>query len=267
MRRTLKISPEFAPLSHRLSCAVASMLVIAGCLGQTSSQDQHVKQLTEHWRWKQYWEGTTELAGMYTAGREFQALLFWRADEMPPSVGFCSVDLGVCQFYPDTAVIEDSFEMKVPSGDDPRSALGRFFAASFGQKASLFGPPPQPKEADYTAELLKITLPALDPPEAIRDRKAQPSAETDPLVASLSCLPDQPGCKVHVLIPFYSHNDPWIPVFTECSACPNTKPMIIFMRFIEGTWWHGAQDYSDSPEFVGLMRKRIEKALMVEVNR
>lgn len=254
-------------ISHRPSCALASMLVIAGCLGQTSIPDQHVKQLIEHWRWKQYWGGTTELGAMYSAGREFQALLFWRTDEMPPSVGFCSADIGVCQFYPNTPGSEDSFEIKVPFGDDPRSAFRRFLAGSFGQKPFLVGRPEEPKGADYSTELVKITLPSLDPPEAIRDRKAQPRAETEALVASLSCPPDYPGCKVHLLIPFYSHIDPWVPVFTECSKCPKPKPMIIFMRLIEGNWWHGAMDFNDSSDFVDRTRKQIEKTLMVEVNR
>ena len=253
-------------MSHRLSCTLASMLTVAGCFGQAPGPDQHVKQLIEHWRWRQYWEGTTELRAMYSSGREFKALLFWRTDEMPPSIGFCSVGLGICQFYPDTSKSGASFDMKVPPEDDTRSAFRRFLAESFGQNASL-SRPPQPNEADYTTETVEIALPVLDPPEAIRDRKTQPRAETDALVANLSCLSDQPGCKVHLLIPFYNHSDPWIPVFRECSGCPNPKPMIIFMRFIERNWWHGATDFNDSPDFVGRTRRQIEKALMVDVNR
>lgn len=242
------------------------MLVIAACLGQTPIPDQHVKQLIEHWRWKQYWEGTTELGAMYSPGRQFQALLFWRTDEMPPSVGFCSADMGVCQFYPDTSFIGTSFEMKLPSGDNPRSAFQRFLAGSFGQNTLLVPRSEEPKAADYTTEMARITLPALEPPEAIRDRETQPHAETDALIASLSCLPDQPGCKVHLLIPFYSHSDPWVPVFTECSKCLKPKPMIIYMRLIEGHWWHGAMDFNDNPDVVERTRKQIEKALVVEVN-
>ena len=109
--------------------------------------------------------------------------------------------------------------------------------------------------------------PALDPPEAIRDRKPQPRAETDALVANLSCLSDQPGCKVHMMIPFYSHSDANVPVFRQCSGCPNSKPMIIFMKLVEGNWWHGAMDFNDSPDVVDRIRKQIEKALMLEVNR
>jgi len=253
-------------MSHRLARALAGILVIAGCSAQTSSSDQHVKQLIEHWRWKQYWEGTTELGAMYSPGRQFQSLLFWRTDQTPPSVGFCSADLGVCQFYPNAPGNENSFETKVPSGDDSQSAFRRFLADSFGEK-SFIGRPPEQKATDYTTGMVKITLPALDPPEAIRDRKPQPRTETDALVASLSCLTDQPRCKAHLMIPFYSHSDPNVPVFRECSGCPSPKPMIIFMKLVEGNWWHGAMDFNDSRDVVDRTRKQIENALMLEVNR
>jgi len=253
-------------MTHRL-LRVLAVLAAAGCSAQITSTDVRVRQLAEHWRWKQYWEGTTELEALYNPGRQFQALFFWRTDGMPPSLGFCSVDLGICQFYPDLSVIEDSFQMKVLPGDGLRAAFQRFVADSFGQKAGLVGPPPKPNEADYTVEPVRVTLPALDPPEAIRDRKRPPQAEVDALVAGLGCLSDQPTCKVRLLIPFYSHGDPSVPVFRECSGCPNPKPMIIFMKLVDGNWWHGAMDFNDSPDIVDRTRKQIEKALMLEVNR
>jgi hypothetical protein len=254
-------------MSHRLlSSVLASMLAVAGCFGQAASPDQHLKQLTDHWRWKQYWEGTTELGAMYTPGRQFQSLFFWRTDEMPPSAGFCSTDLGVCQFYPNAPGSENSFETKITSGDDLRDAFQSFLAASFGEKP-LRGRPLEQMAADYKTEMVKITIPALDPPEAIRDRKPQPRSETDALVANLACLADQPGCKVHLMVPFYSHSDPYVPVFRECSGCPNPKPMIIFMKLIEGNWWHGAMDFNASPDVVDRTRNQIEKALMVEIGR
>jgi hypothetical protein len=254
-------------MSHRLLRVLAILFVIPGCLGQTSIANKHVKQLIEHWRWKQYWDGNTELRAMYSPGREFQALLFWRTNEVPPSVGFCSTDLLVCQFYPDTSMIDSSYELKVPLGYDSHAAFRSFLMASFGQNDSLLTRPPKPKETDYTIELVKIALPALDPPEAIRDRKQQPRAETEALTTSLGCLPDQPGCKVHLLIPFYSHKDPCVPVFRKCSMCSNPKPMIVFMRFVEGNWWHGATDFNDRPRAVARTRRQIQNALMIEVNR
>ncbi len=51
------------------------------------------------------------------------------------------------------------------------------------------------------------------------------------------------------MIPFYSRSDAYVPVFRQCSRCPNPKPMIIFTDVVDRT------------------RKQIEKALMLEVNR
>lgn len=250
-------------MSHKWSSVLASLLIASGS-AQTINADQHIRQLTEHWRWKHYWEGTTELGAMYSPGRQFQALIFWRTDQMPPSIGFCSVEIGVCQFYPNITFSDDSSEMKVPSGEDLRSAFRSFVASAFGEKGLRSE---EPRATDYTMETVRITLPPLDFPDAIRDRKMPPRAETDALIASLSCAPDQPGCKVHLLIPFYSHSDPWVPVFTECSKCLKPKPMIIYMRLIDGNWWHGAMDFNNSPDVVDRTRKQIEKALMLEVNR
>jgi len=243
------------------------LLAVVICCAQTPEAERRLQQLTEHWRWKQYWEGTTELGALYNPGRQFQALFFWRTDGRPPSIGFCSADLGVCHFYADLALIEQNSQMKVPPGDDSQSAFRHFIEDSFRQKNFLARSPPQPRETDFTAELVDITLPALYPPEAIRDRRPRPQAEIDALVASLSCLQEQRGCKVQLLIPFYSPSDVAVPVFRRCSACPNPEPMIIFMKFIEGNWWHGSQDFSVDPEFVRRTRTQIEKALLLEVNR
>jgi len=250
-----------------LSFVLASVLVVAGCFGQASEADRQVRRLVEYWRWKQYWFGTTELGAKYSAGREFRALLFWRTDQTPPSVGFCSADLGVCQFYPNLSFAVNSSEMQVPSGDEPQCAFERFLATSFAQKTVLVVRSREAKAADYATEMVKITLPALDPPEAIRNRRVQPRFETDALIANLSCLPDQPGCKVHLMVPFYSHSDPFVPVFRKCSGCPDPKPMVIFMRLIDGNWWHGARDFDSSPDSVSRTRSQIQKALLVEVSR
>jgi hypothetical protein len=74
---------------------LVALFVMAGCFGQSSKAERHVSQLVEHWLWKQYWYGASELGTRYRTGQEFQALAFWRADEKPPSVGFCSTELGL----------------------------------------------------------------------------------------------------------------------------------------------------------------------------
>lgn len=255
----------------RFLFALTSALVIASVPGRASDAEQHVKQLIEHWQWNHYWYGTTELGSMYQADREFQALLFWRANGMPdgmrPSIGFCSTDLDVCQFYPDITVSVISSEMKVAAGDDLQSAFRRFLRASFNQNVLARTLEPEPKEADYAAEAVKVHLPPLEAPEAIRERRVRPIAETDALLAAFACHTDEPGCSGHLLIPFYGDSDPYVPVYWECRQCPHPKSMVTFMRLDEGKWWHGARDFDDSPDFVQRTRRQIEKALMIEANR
>ncbi len=253
-------------MRSRISVVAAGVILAAGCLAQTPGTDKHIQQLIDHWQWKQYWYGTTELGSLYSAGREFRAIVFWRTDDMPPSVGFCSADLGLCQFYPDTFHAFASYQMRLSDGESPQSAFERFRIDSFGQN-SLLGRSPVPAKNDYATATLDIKLPALLPPQAIRDHRNRPAAEIDALAAALKCLPDDAGCMVHLLIPFYSPSDPWVPVFSACSGCANSKPMIIFMRLVDGHWWHGARDYDDSTAFVNRTRDQISKALMFEAGQ
>ena len=67
------------------------------------------------------------------------------------------------------------------------------------------------------------------------------------------------------MIPFYRPEDPWVPVYRECSGCSGVRPAIIFMRLVEGSWWHGARDIDESADFVRHTRLQIEKAMMAEV--
>lgn len=244
-----------------------TLLTTTSCLAQTPDAVARVTQLTDYWRWKHYWDGTNELGTQYEPGRRFETLLFWNSNEMRPSVGFCSADLGICQYYPDTAMISECYEMKLSSGQKAQAAYQQFLAKSFGQKRPLSASS-EVRAGDYTSEMITITLPPLDPPDAIRNHESPPQSEVDALVASLTGLPDLPRAKVHLLAPFYSHRDPWVPVFRQCSGCPNSKPMIIYMRFVEGHgWWHGVMDFNDNPDEVKRMRRQIEKALLVEVKR
>jgi hypothetical protein len=43
--------------------------------------------------------------------------------------------------------------------------------------------------------------------------------------------------------------------------------MIIFMKLVEGRWWHGAMDFNDRSDVVERVRNQIERALMIEVYR
>ena len=255
------------PLRIALFCCIAGALSVATCLAATPVAHGRLTKLYDYWRWKQYWDDTTELGTLYAAGRQFHALLFWRTDDMPPSLGFCSTELGVCQFYPDLGHSASNTQMKTSMGEDPLSAFRRFLAGSFDQKLFPLAHLPEPKEGDFSVESTDIVLPTLDPPDPIKGRKVRPVAETEALVANLGCPPDLPACKLHLMIPFYSENDVWIPVYRECLNCDYRRPVIIFMRYIQGHWWHGAMDSNNNSEFVDRTRGKIEKALMVEVRR
>lgn len=266
--------PHFDGLSvkNTLFRLASIAFTIMACSAQKAPLDERIRQLTEHWHWKQYWEGTTELGNKYVSGRQFQALLFWRTDANPPSVGFCSTDLGLCHFYPNSPGNEQMFEETIPNGNDSLSAYRKFLANSFGEKSLIKIFPdirilPNYDKAQYTESMTSITLPRFQTPEAIRNRLFQSDSETESLISSLMCRKAQSDCRTHLLIPFYSHNDPNVPVYRQCSGCSNTKPMIIYMKLIDGIWWHGALDYNDSPRVVKRTRKKIENGLMLDVSR
>jgi hypothetical protein len=251
-----KINPGLAIL-------LASGLA-ASCLAQTGAAERHFAELTEHWRWKQYWTGGTELGPLYVPGRTFEALIFWHKNETQPGVGFCSTELQLCQYLLEGTV----YSMKVGADEKLPLAFRRFLDESLGLSSpSLYRASPE-HEDNYTRQQLKFILPALDPPQAIRVHAARPTAEIDALSNSIGCQSfDKAGCKVRLLIPFYSPSDPYVPVYRDCPLCANPKPMILFMTLHEGTWWHRATDFTDDANAVDRTRRLIEQALMSEVNR
>mgnify|MGYP003704434229 CR=1 FL=1 len=241
---------------------IFAIFVVVSCKAQSIGAREHIRELTDHWRWVQYWEGTTELGSMYRPGLQFQALLFWHTTPMPPSSGFCASEMGVCRFYPNIKFTPQSSEMKIQAKQELRSAFRSFASSRFGEKVSL---PELPSAADFTTEVVRVTLPPLDVPDAIRDRRMPPQRETDALLESLSCEQVQQRCRL--LIPYYSPSDPWVPVYSECASCAKSTGMIIFMRLVEGHWGHGPMDYVDRPEVVTRIRRQIENALMIDANR
>jgi hypothetical protein len=265
-RSTLLAASRRLAMGIALSCCVVSALLVSTCSGATPAAERRLTKLFDHWRWKQYWDDTTELGTLYSPGRKLHVVLFWRKDDAPPSLGFCSIDLGVCQFYPDIAHAAVNTEMKIPEGDDQLSAYRRFLQGSFALGASLPAGPP-PRKADFSFESTDIVLPVLDPPDAIKERAVRPAAETEALVADQGCAPDPPNCKLHLMVPFYGEKDLWVPVYRECPDCHYGRPMILFMRYVEGHWWHGAMDFDDRRDSVDGTRRKIERALMLEVRR
>jgi len=241
-------------------------LAIMSCFGQTPAAGARVKQLVEHWRWEQYWNGSTELGPLYRAGREFQALLFWRTDERLPGIGFCSIDLGICLYDKDQPAYDAGDQMKISPGEDLRSAMAHFRETAFGGAAHSLIRLPIPDEASYTTELVKITLPPLYPPEAIRDRKAPPQDQVEALARLADC---GLGCKAHLLIPYFSSNDPWVPVYFECTGCqiPKTIVRAMWSGEPDRVWWTPISSWGHEPADVGRTRRLIEKALILEIRR
>jgi hypothetical protein len=200
------------------SVALLGSLFAASCLSQSPSTAQHINQLIERWRWEQYWNGATDLGPLYRTGRAFQALLFWHADSMFPGVGFCSADLGICLYDKNQPAYNEGNQTKILAGEDEASAFTRFRETAFGERLRSLISPPVPRESDYPAEPVKIVLPSLDPPEAIRDHKTPDQDAIDDLVKQLTAGCGS-GCKVHLLIPYFNVHDSDVPVYFECSGC------------------------------------------------
>lgn len=256
----------------RIYLFLASLVVASCSFAQSSVTEQHWGQLLHRWRWMQYWQNTTDLGSKYRAGRQVRILFFWRGDDLVDSMGFCSGTLEVCQFYPSVSTILNHFEMAVLPGGDLRAAFKKFAEEAFEQYQSPLYQgqprPPGPREGEYKTELISITLPMLDPPEVILKHQVRPRSELDALVRQLGCI-STTQCKFHLLIPFYSDHDLWVPVYRECpeDCGASRSPVILFPKLTEGRWWLGATNLDADPDYVSRTRQRIEKALMLEVGR
>jgi hypothetical protein len=252
---------------------LAALTLASVSYGQSPAAAEHLNQLYEHWLWQAYWEGATDLDSKYTPGRQFSSLFFWQKNDADPSIGFCSEALGFCRFYQSLRYIPIPLETKITSGEDSRSAFQRFLGNSFGKYDSPLGQgrqhPPAPSPDDYAVEMVTIALPALDPPNAIRERNPPPRARTDALLAKFGCSLDKRECDYYLLIPFYSESDFDVPIYRECLAKCNFPPAILFPKWIdeESVWWQGAMDITSDPAQVKRFKQQIEKALLVEVGK
>lgn len=255
-------------LRYRLpSVALLGSLFAASCLAQSPAAAQHINQLIEHWRWEQYWKSSTDLGPLYRTGREFQALLFWHADSMFPGVGFCSADLGICLYDKNQPAYDEGNQTKILAGDDEASAFTRFRETAFGDRLRSLISLPVLRESDYPTEPVKIVLPSLDPPKAIRDRNTPDQGAIDDLVKQLTgdC---GPRCKVHLLIPYFNVHDSDVPIYFACSGCKIPKTIVRAMWGGDDvrSWWIPISSWGHDPADVKRTRALIEKALMLEVN-
>src|SRR6202012_4954110 len=118
------------------------------------------------------------------------------------------------------------------------SAFTRFRETALGDKLRSLISRPVPSESDYPTERVKIALPALDTPEAIRNRRTPDQGALDNLVKQLTgdC---GPGCKVHLLLPYFNLHDPNVPIYFECSGCGIPKTIVRAMWGGDGvrSWW------------------------------
>lgn len=255
-------------MKNRCFRLVLAAVVAQVCLGQqTDLAKEQVRRLLKYWDWQQYWTGTNDLGKSYGANRKVEALVFWDPKHKPESVGFCSPSLGKCLFYENLRRYSSSSSMPIAISESPRAALERFVSESrrIGAKEII----PTESFGEIESAIVSVTLPVLTIPTAIQNRRIPEPVDLELLIANLACDFKHTGCKTHLMIPFYSNDDPYVPVFRQCSQCANSKPMIIFMRHVNDKWkwWHGALDYTDEVQSVKEYKNRIRQGLLREVYR
>ncbi len=243
----------------------AFLIVVSGvCFAQSAQQS--LDRLIEHWHWAQYWNDATELGPKYQAGREFQAVVFWDTRKGKSGVGFCSRDLGACQFYP---TFRSYLETATLDSEDDLQAFERFRKDSLEEtpagaqrRSPLLSAPPSD---DFHVEPMNLTLPEFIAPKAIREKHRPADAIVQALKDKFACPAAAPRCHIHVLIPYFNEDDPDVPVFAECPTCDFDKPIILFMQFAEGVWSQAAADQNSDPKFVQRTKEKIARGLMAEV--
>jgi hypothetical protein len=244
--------------------------ITPSCSAQSGSAVQRWEQFVERWRWMAYWEGSTELGPKYIVGEKLRALIFWKSDLSNEQLGFCSLSLGECRFYPDILQYT-SYRMEIRSSEDLVAAFIRFREMSFGKYDSVVAQGltrrPPPKAEEYSTDVIDFTLPPLNPPKAILDRRVPPRAELDELVKKFGCSLDDKKCSYRLMVPFYGENDLSVPVWSECIRdCSDQRlPSIQFFQRIEGTWWQSATDATKEPSQVARIRQQISRALLLDI--
>ncbi len=110
-----------------------------------------------------------------------------------------------------------------------------------------------------------MTLPEFTPPKAIREKHRPAEAIVQALKDKFACPAAAPRCHIHVLIPYFDEDDPYVPIFAECPTCDFDQPIILFMQFGEGAGRRARRNKNSDPKFVQLTKQKIERALMIEI--
>ncbi len=192
--------------------------------------------LIELWTWEQYWEGQTIIGPEHAPGREIAGIIFWNRLPAEPGIGMCSVDIGKCVFYPDALSAGSKFESVIHPNESMDSALNKLITTSlvkFTSESSLRLGQPRHMQAvaqdplDFVRRTIRFKVPVLGKPRSIRERRSHPRSVIDALRANLGCDPHaRLECKLHLLIPFFSAADPYVPVFRECAGCGEGRASI-----------------------------------------
>ena len=218
-------------------------------------------EVCEHWRWKHFWFGETELGSDYASGRLLPVLLFWSSDTSVRTIGFCSSDLGLCQEYRDPPESMSGSRMKFSPATEATKQLEQFVEAGWSILHSL---------GEYKTEKQVLTLPALSPPQAVRDRIRPDGVEREivQILQEAACGRSKKGCGTHVFIPFFSRRDPELLLYRECSrACgENAKPLVLILVPAPQGWHLGATAFIADPIRARNTRLKIEANLMVDAS-
>lgn len=242
------------------------------CLAQVPPgiAEAQVQRLTEHWRWMQYWQGSTELGEKYQPGTQATLLIFWPRQSNYTALGFCSHELRVCQMYLNPAGDFGLKELQMFPIEEPRQGFSRFIDEALAPEAS----PPKPKETDFETGMATLTLPPLDPPPGIAERKPASRDRIEALAQLFACSLEKPDCKNHVLIPFFGEADFVVPVYSECArnCTASDVPAVTFFEWKAvlgggnaGAWWRAKPFPETTPAEVTRLRAKIQQALMTEL--
>lgn len=213
----------------------------------------------------QYWQGSTELGAKYQAGTQATLLIFWPKQPTHTALGFCSHELRVCQMYLDPAGDFGHKDLEMFPIEEPRQGFSRFIEEVVAPEAEK----PKPKETDFDSELVTLTLPTLDAPPGVAERKPAPREKIEALARLFGCTLEKPDCKNHLLIPFFGEADLLVPVYSECArnCAASDVPGVTFFYWKMDAWWRAMPTPETAPAEVKRLRSKIEQALMIEIPR
>lgn len=246
----------------------ALAILLTGSAAHAGAPDEVFQRIVENWRWQHYWFGKTGIDDFYREGKQVSALIFWNMNQMQPIRGMCSPNLQTCVAYSGIYLDPAPRRMQMPASATARQGFDAFVSSGLSDPAHITSADGL-KSSDFQSTEISITLPALNPPDAIsrREVSAEERKEAERISRLFRCTGERAtvpgGCKGELIFAYHGPDDPYWFVLRSCSeACTSKAETVEMLRRGDTGWEITSAGLVENQKEIERLKGQIERAAM-----